>query len=172
MLLQDTIAHLMIWKNQITMILSYWISSIYVGYRQFCIQDTQDSLLWIENLFQFISSISNSVDKECMFINMLHIFALNIPFFVYPFGRKDSLGRMYHIWPECSKSQRLSKHYKFVISDYVFWILQDSINTIIQWPHMHMLSLHLSTAKIDDLLPIILYRNFTTHSRGEFIALK
>jgi hypothetical protein len=138
----------------------------------FCIQDTQDSLLWIENLFQFVSSISNSVDKEFMFINMLHIFILNISFFVYPFRRKDSLGRMYHIWPGCSKSQRLSKHCKFVIGDYVFGILQDSINTIIQWPHMHMLSLHLSTAKIDDLLPILLYRNLTTHSRGEFIALK
>jgi hypothetical protein len=103
---------------------------------------------------------------------MLHIFTLNIPFFVYPFGMKDSLGQMYHIWPGCSKSQRLSKHYKFVIGDYVFGILQDSTNTIIQWPHMHMLSLHLSTAQIDDLLPIILYRNFTTHGRREFIALK
>jgi hypothetical protein len=103
---------------------------------------------------------------------MLHIFTLNIPFFVYPFGRKDSLGRMYHIWPECSKSQRLSKHCKVVIGYYVFGILQDSINTIIQWPHLYMWSLHLSTAKIDDLLPILLYRNLTTHSRGEFIALK
>jgi hypothetical protein len=35
-----------------------------------------------------------------------------------------------------------------------------------------MLSLHLPTAKIDDLLPILLYQNLTTHSRGEFIALK
>jgi hypothetical protein len=34
------------------------------------------------------------------------------------------------------------------------------------------LSLHLSTAQIDDLLPFVLYRNFTAHSRGEFIALK
>jgi hypothetical protein len=108
----------------------------------------------------------------CMFRNMLHIFTLNIPFFVYLFGRKDSQGRMYNIWPRCSKSQRLSKHCKFVIDDYVFGILQDSTNTIIQWPHMHMLSLRLSTAQINDLLPIILYRNFTTHSRGEFTALK
>jgi hypothetical protein len=37
---------------------------------------------------------------------------------------------------------------------------------------MHMLSPHLSTAQIDDLLPIILYQNFTTHSRGEFIGFK
>jgi hypothetical protein len=37
---------------------------------------------------------------------------------------------------------------------------------------MHMLSLHLSTAQKDDLLPIILYQNFTTHGGGEFIALK
>jgi hypothetical protein len=37
---------------------------------------------------------------------------------------------------------------------------------------MHMLSLHISTAHIDDLLPIVLYQNFTTHSRGEFIAFK
>jgi hypothetical protein len=29
----------------------------------FCIQDTQESLLWIENIFQFIFSILNSVDK-------------------------------------------------------------------------------------------------------------
>jgi hypothetical protein len=34
------------------------------------------------------------------------------------------------------------------------------------------LSLHLSTAQIDDLLPILLYQIFTTHGRGEFIALK
>jgi hypothetical protein len=32
-----------------------------------------------------------------MFGNMLHTFTLNITFFVYPFGRKDSLGRLYHI---------------------------------------------------------------------------
>jgi hypothetical protein len=37
---------------------------------------------------------------------------------------------------------------------------------------MHMLSIHLSTAQIDDLQPIGLYRIFTTHSRGEFIAFK
>jgi hypothetical protein len=37
---------------------------------------------------------------------------------------------------------------------------------------MHMLSLHLSTAQIDDLFPIILHQNFTTHGGGEFIALK
>jgi hypothetical protein len=37
---------------------------------------------------------------------------------------------------------------------------------------MHMLSLHLSTAQIDDLLPFVLYRNFTTHGSREFIALK
>jgi hypothetical protein len=37
---------------------------------------------------------------------------------------------------------------------------------------MHMLSLHLSTAKIDDLLPTGLYQNFTTRSRGEFKAFK
>jgi hypothetical protein len=146
MLLQDAIAHFMIRENQITMIPLYWISSIYVGYRQHCIQDTQESLFWIENLFQFISSVLNSVDKKCMFRNMMHIFTLNIPFFMYPFRRKDSLVQLYHIWSGCFKSQRLSKHCKFMIGDYVFGILQDSTNTIIQWPHMHMLSLHLSTS--------------------------
>jgi hypothetical protein len=127
MLLQYTIAHFMIRENQITMLTSYWTSSIYVGYRQLCIQDSQESLLWIENLFQFISSILNSVNKKCMFRNMLLIFTLNITFFVYPFGRKDSLGRLYHIWPGYFKSQR---HSSIVNLWLVIWYLNPSSDHI------------------------------------------